>query len=182
MAGPRHGVRGLSPYTYALSDPVGVADPSGLLPTGFSSEDTCLICTVYGEARGQSAPCQQAVASVILNRVAYCRGLGRPTTACSVVASRGQFDGYRSPNYGVCANCTQPGSVPDLPPLLSTLTNEIPLGPPADFFGNNDPKTIRNLKKTPNLDPVSFPNCTTFAFFWVRRDPFVRPQNPGYCK
>jgi RHS repeat-associated protein len=176
---------GYSPYAYALSDPVDLSDPLGLLPAGFSPDDTCLICTVYAEARGRSAPCQQAVASSIMNRLAKCRGFGQPTSVCDVVgANRAgiQFDGFNNLNYRSCSSCQRPGAVPELPPVIKAVESSFPLEPQADFYANNEPTAIRNLKKGLKLDPVPFPNCTTFAFFKVRRDPFVRPHNPGYCR
>lgn len=67
---------GYSPYSYALSDPINIKDSMGLLPEGTDADTTCLVCTVFAESRGQSGPCQQAVASVIVNRLAKCRNWG----------------------------------------------------------------------------------------------------------
>ncbi|MFL6232995.1 MAG: RHS repeat-associated core domain-containing protein [Thermoanaerobaculia bacterium] len=171
---------GYSPYVYGLSDPVNIQDPSGLLPEGTSAETTCLVCTVYSEARGTPSPCQQAVASVIMNRVARCKAWGN-SSVCDVVAASGQFNGYNNSNYNYCRNCKQPTG--ELGTTVQALSN-FPVAPNATYFGNNTPGLARYYRGTLGLSPVANPSCTTFIFFHEReRDPFVRPSSrkPLYC-
>jgi len=171
---------GYSPYTYGLSDPVNIQDPSGLLPEGTSAETTCLVCTVYSETRGTSSPCQQAVASVIMNRVARCQAWG-PTSVCGVAAASGQFLGYNNKNYRYCRDCKEPSG--ELGDTVQALSN-FPVAPNATYFGNNTPDLMRYYKGDLGLTPVASPGCNTFIFFHEpERDPFRRPSSrrPHYC-
>jgi hypothetical protein len=170
---------GYSPYTYALSDPINVGDPLGLLPAGTDAGTTCLVCTVYAEARGTPGPCQQAVASVIVNRLRHCRNWGIPSSVCSVVSAARQFDGYGNDNYRFCEECEKPED--ELADTVRHIEQGFPVAPDATFYGNNAPGIIRYFKGTLGLSPVSYPSCTTFAFFDLARDPFVRPRRPTYC-
>jgi RHS repeat-associated protein len=171
---------GYSPYPYALSDPINIQDRVGLLPDGTSAETTCLVCTVYSEARGTSPSCQQAVASVIINRLARCRNWGIPTTACSIAAAAGQFDGYDNSNYRFCRDCKNPKG--ELGTTTQALGSPFPVSPNATYFGNNTPSLARYYRGTLGLSPVSKPDCPKFIFFNEgERDPFVRPRKPPYC-
>jgi RHS repeat-associated protein len=170
---------GISDYVYALGDPISISDSSGLLPAGFGADDTCLICTVYAEARGQSAPCQQAVASAIINRFINCGGGGKGgSSLCEIVSKPGQFDGYGDKNYQNCEGCSQVQTVPELPELLMNLGDGFPVEPDADFFVNNNPADIRRLLRHGlRVDPVPFGGCQVFAFYKTR------PGVPGgYCR
>jgi RHS repeat-associated protein len=168
---------GYSPYVYGLSDPINIQDPLGLLPEGTSDETTCLVCTVYSEARGTSRPCQHAVASVILNRLARCRGYGIPTTVCDVVSAAGQFQGYGNSNYNFCRDCKLP--MDELGDTWRYFQDPFPVTP-GIYFGNNTPSIIRYFRGL-GESPVANPSCRTFVFFGIR-DPFVQPpRRLPYC-
>jgi RHS repeat-associated protein len=165
-------ILGISDYLFALADPISIIDPSGLLPAGTTADDTCLICTVYAEARGQSPACQQAVASVIINRFLNCGG----STLCGIVSKPGQFDGYGNRNYKNCESCAATNTVPDLDDLLTSLEG-FGVEPDADFFVNNNPASIRNLLRGGlRVDPMPFSGCSTFAFYKTRSG-----VSGGYC-
>ena len=169
---------GYSSYIYALSDSINVKDPLGLLPDT-DSETTCLICTVFAEARGTPGPCQQAVASVIVNRLKHCRNWGIPSTVCGIVSAARQFDGYGNSNYQHCEDCQNPEG--ELADTVGHIGQGFPVAPDASYYGNNDPGVIRYFKGSLGLTPVNYPSCTNFVFFDKQRDPFVRPSAPTYC-
>jgi len=159
-------------FAYAWSDPINLWDPLGLLPAGFTSDDTCLLCTVFAEAGVTSQSCQRAVASVIINRLSIRRQFGIPTTLCDIVSKAGQFDGYKDPNYNLCERCDTPPRL--LRRVIDNLSQPFSLGPPgATFFANNTP-AMRRARAREGLLEVRHPQCPSFIFHM--RDPFRRPN------
>jgi hypothetical protein len=160
---------GRSDYVYAFANPISLVDPKGQTPQSFwrNEDETCLMCTVYAESRGQSTACQQAVASVILNRLAQQRARGNTSTICSVVSARGQFDGYNNANYQQCANgACRPAWPRELEQTLQNFQNGFPIAPEgATFFGNNTPVMTRYFSGTLGLTRVPYPACPTFQFY-----------------
>lgn len=171
---------GYSLFAYGLSDPINVQDPLGLLPTGTDAETTCLVCTVFAEARGQSGECQRAVAAVIRNRAKRGAEWGGGGSLCTIVASPRQFDGFQNNNYNYCAGCS--GLSGELADTWNHLQAGSSDGPAAEWYANNTPALVRYFKGRLGLSPVEFPSCPTFAFFAQTRDPFVRPFRPSYCR
>ncbi len=166
---------GVNWYTYVSNEPVLLSDPMGQKakrkkpPLPYPDRQySCLICTVYAEARGTNSACQTAVASVILNRVAAGRAKGRRTTICGVVSAKGQFDGYSNDpdsNYQRCMNCRVKAK--DRPDFNSTVTNLSSAFEMTDAtsFGTNNETMENYFENTLGMLPVDVPNCPNLIFF-----------------
>jgi hypothetical protein len=148
---------------------LNIQDKFGLLPTGFSSESTCLVCMVFSEAGTTSAPRQKAVASVILNRLAYERQLGISSTLCDVVAHG--FDAFGQASYRYCVSCNEPRGL--LAKTLANIGGGWEVTTDATYFANNTPGMIRKRNRQ-DLVPVSVPSCRQFIFH--KRSPFHQPS------
>ena len=83
-------------YGYAILSPLIESDAMGLLPDG------CLSCIVYGEAGGTNDDCQQAVASVVKNRMGDGKHFGGQNTPCLVASAPRQFDAFGTSRYKRC--------------------------------------------------------------------------------
>lgn len=160
---------GRSDYSYAFANPITLIDLKGLTPQPFwrNEDEKCLICTVYAESRGQTTACQQAVASVIVNRLAEQRDRGNVSSVCSVVSAPGQFDGYNNANYQRCANTNcRPAWPRELEETFQNFQNGFPVAPEgATFFGNNTPAMTRYFSGTLGLTRVPYPACPVFQFY-----------------
>jgi RHS repeat-associated protein len=165
---------GLNLFQYAESDPVDLIDPDGLAPldrTGFfaippgTQELTCFFCTIFAEARGAPAPCQWAVASVIVNRLGDDRARGVPTSICDVVSKPNQFNGYGDANYRHCRDCNfPPRDRPDVDRFNQNFQDGFPQAPDARFFGQN--------RRGRGFIRVPFAPCSPFLFY--NEDPSAR--------
>ena len=163
---------GLNWYTYVSNEPVLLTDPMGLTrkrkkpPLPYPDPQySCLICTTYAEARGQNSACQQAVASVILNRVAAGRAKGRRTTICGVVSARGQFNGYGDENYRRCMTCSvSANDRPDFNSTVSNLSSAFDMTD-ANYFGSNNSDMWDYFENQLNLSHVAVPACPNLIFF-----------------
>jgi RHS repeat-associated protein len=170
---------GVNQYDYVDNDPVGFRDPTGLLPAGSDPDWQCLVCAVYAEAGTTPAPCQWAVASVILRRLGVKRNFAgnTPSTVCSVVAKGGgkQFNGYNSNDYRSCVHCQNPNST--IQHVMQNLENFPVVAPPATFHANNT-AGMKAKRDREGYVQVPYPQCPTFIFH--RPDPFSRPNPSSY--
>ena len=163
---------GLNWYTYVSNEPVLLGDPMGQKakrrkpPLPYPDPQySCLVCTVYAEARGTPSACQTAVASVILNRVAAGRAKGRRTTICGVVSAKGQFDGYGNDNYKACMTCSVSAKDrPDFNNTVRDLSSAFDMTD-ATSFGTNNEKMENYFENTLGMSPVDVPNCPNLIFF-----------------
>ena len=161
---------GVNLYLYVRNQAVTSNDPEGLTgPTG-NPDLNCLICTVYGEGGGQSAPCQYGIASVILNRLGKQRRMhpNEPSSICSIVHQPGQFDavtGKNPSNYNQCMTCSVPAKrQADLNRVTSNFTVPFDTDDSVFSFGNNLPWVKRYFGRK-GLKPVDVPSCPKLIFF-----------------
>jgi RHS repeat-associated protein len=164
---PARWVAGVNGYLYVRNQAAILTDPTGLIDIPGGPQWKCLVCTVYAEARGLNKACQQAVASVILNRVGEARAKGRVATICSIVSAEGQFDGFGNKNYKQCMTC-RVGSRSEAE-LQETIKNLSP-GPismldGATFFGNNSAGIIRYFEDKVGLTRIPFSACPELVFY-----------------
>ena len=157
---------GLNLYRYVKNQPEVLTDPTGLA-TNKSSELTCLQCTVYAEARGLDSPCQYAVASVILNRVAEARAKGQRSSVCQVVSSKSNpFYGYGDRNYRNCARCKVPKKdQADLDDTIDNFKQPFDMLSDALYFGNDTPAMQKYFVKKLKKMPIEFPPCPDLIFY-----------------
>jgi RHS repeat-associated protein len=157
---------GLNLYLYAKNQAVTLNDPQGLKSPSKNPDLNCLICTVFAEAGGLPAPCQYAVASVILNRVGAARNKGKRATICSIVAASGQFNGYGDKNYKGCISCSVPANrQPDLDQTTANFQVPFEVSDNVFSFGSNTPAMKNYFGKTLGLPPVAVPNCPNLVFY-----------------
>lgn len=156
---------GLNLYRYVKNQPATLTDPSGEAPV-LTPETKCLICTVYGEARGQNAACQYGVASVILNRLAQQRAKGRTSSICGIVSAAKQFDAYGGGNYNDCMTCSiSPKDRKDYDDTVSNFSQAFDMLSDALYFSNNTPGLTKYWENKKNKSHINFPTCPKLAFY-----------------
>jgi RHS repeat-associated protein len=157
---------GLNLYLYVKNQAATLNDPQGLKPPSKNRDLNCLICTVYAEGGGQPAPCQYAIASVILNRVGAARQKGKRATICSIVAASGQFDGYGDKNYKGCSTCSVAHNrQPDLDQTIANFQVPFEVSDNVFSFGSNTPAMKDYFGKRLGLPLIDVPNCPKLVFY-----------------
>jgi hypothetical protein len=171
-------------YNYSTDDPTGNIDRLGLLPSSAGSEGTCLLCTVFAEAGSSPPACQRAVASVIVNRLAWNRAFPSAgiSSVCGVVSQstrdgHQQFNGYGDNNYRACEKCSNmsgPGG------CLGDLGSGFPITPGGPLFFYSPRFTSPHQQRLFNdrWVPVPVAGCPEGQFQFFTTDPF-RPPRPG---
>ena len=161
---------GFDLFVYAMNNPLISIDPSGLDCT---SDEDCLKCMVYAEARGNNSICLKAVAWTIKNRVRGPLNFRNQTTICAVCkakvpgSNRYEYDAYDKANWKDCCDNTcidDPGKKKDLEAVKEALN---PLGPDitngAQFF-RSDGRTFANTPYA-TFEEKKVPGCDDFRFF-----------------
>ena len=153
---------GNNTFAYALIDPLGTSDATGLLPDG------CLTCIVYAEAGGTNDDCQQAVASVVANRMADGHHFGGQGSPCLVASAPRQFDAFGTARYKKCLN----GCLPKNERYASDRAFFNATGPDntsnSTYFHDKStgtPPFIRKAIKSGAMVERRVPGCNAFRFY-----------------
>ena len=153
-------------YSYASGNPVLNIDVDGQQTTAGMSQQKCLTCTVYAEARGKSAPCQAAVMAIILNRVDR-EGL----PVCDVVqhSRLGPFYGasWANPNFRWCMDCFTPKAESDYLGTVSVTSGSWSRPTTGLYFCNSDAlgRACRRQRESEHRRPIIVGGCRDFVFY-----------------
>ena len=145
--------------TIRYTDSLGLASADG---------EKCLCCMIYGESRGQSPTCQEAIGWVIHNRAAKKRN----EDYCSVVSSG--FDAYNGDNYNDCIKgCIKEKDKAEHDNSMDNCANvlekyesgEDPTKGATVFVNHGLPIRPPNFPNPGKLKKVSVRGCSKFDFY-----------------
>jgi RHS repeat-associated protein len=157
-------------YVYSQNNALVFHDSTGLVCT---SDDDCLKCMVYAEARGQNDICLKAIAWTIKNRVKGPLNFGSQTSICEVCSAKipgkekdsYEYKAYSKTNWNECCDDKCPKDAQnDLRDVIAALKN---LGPDitegADSF-RSDGKEFGETKWA-TYKEIKVAGCDKFRFF-----------------
>ena len=158
---------GVNLFAYTDNHPTTGTDPTGLVWGDKDDEQTCFVCAIFSEGRGDTQ-CQLAIASVILNRLGSLRRRKPevPTTICDIV-SHG-FEGVNPDpkgNYKRCTSCSaaNPGELEELRSTVETFFGGFNVVTGATFFHTNDANAADWMTRY-RLTPVIYSPCSRLVF------------------
>ena len=165
-------------YAFCKNDSINKWDYLGLQASNKSgnpckSNEDCLWCMVYAEARGQSDACQKAVAATIRNRIS--KNNSKRRDACAVVSERNgdEYNGYNTENYkNCCLNCIPDKARSDYDKTKQLRDNDTGEDPTngAEYLHNTSidtPDWIKRKIAKGEMKEIKVEGCDKFRFHKV---------------